>query len=115
MNEVLIKRLAKHKQSLDFRHSNIRRLGELKNILVGEVSGIYDTKSYCFIVKENIISISDLLDKKNTAIEFTYNITSNTYKGTGIRNHYKDCERLVCYVLTMVQNLNENSVRKSVH
>lgn len=115
MNEFLQRRIEKHKKTLDFRNSSVRKLGDLDNLICGEVRGVHDKKPFAFFMKDGTISVSDLLDHRNSKIEFQYSLVKNVYNGKGIRNHYKECERLVAYVLLMIEKLNEDYTKKRVH
>ena|ERR1700752_2906524 len=115
MNEILLRRIKKHEQTIDFRNSSVRKLGDLDNLICGEVRGVHDKKPFAFFMKDGTISISDLLDHRNSKIEFQYSLVKNAYHGKGIRNHYKDCERLVSYVLLMLQKIDEDYTKKLVH
>lgn len=103
MTDVFKKRMKKHRQTLNWNSSNIRKLKNIEGFYVGEVKGLHERTSVVFNIQNGLINVNDMLLPPENKFDYSFNIFDSTYKGKGIKSYYKDCERYVCYILILLE------------
>lgn len=109
-NAVFKKRMKKHRQTLDFRQSQIKRLDELNGMYIGEVRGLHDRSHVAFNICKGIINVTDLMDSRSTKYAFKFNMVNHEFSGIGTRTYYKNCERFICYILILLSTMTETVI-----
>lgn len=105
LNKSLKRRVLKHQYTMDKLRCKIKKMREIPGVYWGEVKDVNETGHMSFLIKDNVISISDLKNRKESLIDFNYSLDSGSFFGRGTVNFFRHCERYVAYVLLLLDEL----------